>query len=154
MSKTMRIMWLITIAFFVSGCSSFGVVYGPGGDELPAQMKWTDVVESGEKVRVTLEGDRTIEGKVVNLSADSLAVATKIRTVDTTDNIDEYEQDHFYSPTKTEIVTLAAGDDIRSVELPRFSWGKTLILVGAIAGPIVLMLAASDLDEIQHTGFE
>ena len=78
-----RFLWVLTILAFLitaTGCSSYGVVHGPGNtDSLPPAVDWTRIVESGDKVRVTYEDDRTIEGQVVDLSPDSFVVETKVK---------------------------------------------------------------------------
>jgi len=139
---------VIIMAFFIAGCSSYGVVYGPGGDDFPPAVDWTEIVESGERVRVTLEDERLVEGKVMDLSTDTLVVETKVWAEDTT-------SDPYKSSTTIEIVTIAAGEDIRSIEVPKFSLVKTLVLIGAIAAPIVVIaLTAENPMDIGGTGFQ
>ena len=135
-----RFLWVLTIPAFLitaTGCSSYGLVHGPGdSDSLPPAVDWTRIIESGDKVRVTFEDDRTIEGQVVDLSPDSFVVETKVKRL--------VEPEDHYKTTIIEFVTIGAGDDIRFIEKPQFSLGKTLILVGAIAAPIVAIGLTSE----------
>jgi len=120
------------------------VVYGPGGEELPTELRWTDIVEPGKSIRVTLQDARKVEGKVVSLSPDTLAVKTTRTSVDANNDIVGGEPDLNPGSVTIEIMTIRASDDIRSIELPRFSIIKTSILLVAIAIPFVIYGMTTD----------
>lgn len=131
MTHAMRLIWPLTMVCFISGCSAFGVVYGPEGDDFPRDLDWTEIVKSGESIRVTTVNQRVIEGKAVGVWADSLRV--------------EAERRGFLGRKEpTEIVMIGAEEDILSIEVLRFSIIKTSILIVAIAVPFVIYGMTTD----------
>ena len=139
MPQTMRIVWVITLAFFTAGCSSYSVVYGPQDAENAApSVGLTDAVETGDKVRVTLEDERRIEGKVASLSAESLTLEFgQPPRVDhsSLDDLSDYEIPPYVSDS-TEI----PADEMRVVEKRVASSDKTFFLVlGIVVGTVALM---------------
>ena len=110
MSAAMRMIWLITLALFLGGCSSYSVVYPPKSADDPAPIGgWANFINSGDRVRVTLTDDRKIEGKVTNLSDESLVVETR-------------------PDQEIEIIAMAP-EEVRLIEMRAGSWGKTVLLV-------------------------
>lgn len=127
MSTLLKIILLVTLLLFVGGCSTYTVVYAPRSEDDPAPAGgWAYAVKSGDKVRVTLNDESEIKGKVTSLSTDSLIVDTGIHRTD----------------------KIAIGADlVKIVEKRVGSGGKTALLVtGIIVGSIAFMaigLAAS-----------
>ena len=110
MSATLRMIWLISWALFLGGCSSYSVVYSPkDADDQAPVVGWANSVNSGDRVRVTLTDDRKIEGRVTNLSDESIVIET-------------------CPDQEIEIIAMAP-EEVQLIEIRAGGWGKTVLLV-------------------------
>ncbi len=74
MSVTMRIFWLVTLMFFVGGCSGFKQV---GTPRLGPEDPYHDIVgmlDIGDLVRLTLEDGTSLTGKVTERTFNFLTI--------------------------------------------------------------------------------
>ena len=86
------------------------MVYSPKDADDPAQVAgWANSVNSGDRVRVTLTDDRKIEGKVTNLSDESIVVET--------------------CPDQEMEIIAMAPEEVQLIEIRAGGWGKTVLLV-------------------------
>ncbi len=75
MSTAMKVFWLLSLVFFVGGCSSYRAVSFPRSDPKAANPVDEDsVAQAGDNVRVTLTSARVVEGHVVEITPEFLII--------------------------------------------------------------------------------
>ena len=136
MSSVVRFFWLITLIFFVGGCSSYKAVSSlriADGDD-----GWEFPVEVGDKVKITLMDDTQVEGKIMEISNFALTLEPAASTSYTGAKKNTPGD---YLPREI------AGDSIRALEKREHSGGKTGLLIGGIVvgllGLLGIAIAAS-----------
>lgn len=128
MSTAMRMIWLFTLAGFSGGCSTYGVLTPqPASGEPGVPVAPVFPVKKGDEVRIMQHNDGKVSGKVITASPQSITVHVAKHN-ELFAVVGDSDQD-VPIPTVT----------IHSLEKRSFSLGKTLVLIGAIALPIVVM---------------
>ena len=73
----MKTFWLVTLCFFISGCSAYRDAYIPATvPHIESRPKGLTVVE-GSNVRVTLHSGQTVSGKVSRLTSEKLGLGSR-----------------------------------------------------------------------------
>ncbi len=124
MSIFMRFFWLVTLLFFAGGCSSYKAVSAPHiNDDVGMAHAWESSVKVGDMVRITLADNSEVEGKIMALSSETLALEGD----ETTKSIDFLgDLSVYYQPR------VIAVESILVVELQEHSSSKTFLLVSGI----------------------
>ncbi len=80
MSHMMRIFWLITLLFFVSGCSGYKVACNFQSEAAEGTNQTISKfcnLEHGEKVRINLVDGKRVEGKIQIIFRDEIFLEAK-----------------------------------------------------------------------------
>ena len=80
MSYLLRIFWLITLMFFVSGCSGYKVACNFQSEAAEGSNQTISKfcnLESGEKVRINLVDGKRVEGKIQIIFRDEIFLEAK-----------------------------------------------------------------------------
>jgi hypothetical protein len=133
MSTVMRFFWLVTLGFFVGGCSSYRVVSPPRiEDEAERAVGWESSVKVGDDVRITLTDNGKVEGRIMSISSEAL----------TLEPIEPFNHTKYTENIPSDILPrVIAADSIWVLEKRSPSHGKSSLLVVGIIGGVLGLLA-------------
>ena len=126
MSRAMKVIWVATLLAFVGGCSTYKTLppfHLP--DEGPAAADVSGAVEKGDEIRVTVRSGGRAQGRVLEVTPQEIVM-----------RISDHDKLFANHDLEGEDVRIGA-DALRAVDKRKFSVGKTLVLLGVIALPIV-----------------
>jgi hypothetical protein len=135
MSMFMRYFWLVTLVFFVGGCSSYKLVTFPRiEDESGKAVGWDFSLNEGDKVKITLIDNSKVQGRIMAISHEALTLEPKHYTKYT-----KYNE----NLTGDYLPRVVLADKIQAVEKQSASGTKTALLAtGIILGGFGLLLGA------------
>ncbi len=117
MTKLIKVFWLLSLTFFVGGCSTYRTASFPRTD-----TEWTNtvleetVIQEGDKVRVTLIDSSVVSGRVIEVTPNFLTLDPSVTP--------ENEMSPFGIMT----------DQISNIEFIETDLGKSILLtVGVVA---------------------
>ena len=122
---------VLTLAAFLSGCSSYRHASLPGVVPEEAESKSENKIWVGQNARITLNSGKVLAGTVKTVTADSISVG----------RIGNYGLE----------VTSANADEIALIEVEYSSKTENIIAVSAIAALIVGAVLSLDLSEVPLT---
>lgn len=141
-----RIFWLATLAFFLTGCASYRPAAMPGlgdpGDPPPAAD--SELVAPGDRVRGTVRGGETVEGVYVARDQASLTI------VETAPRPVGYDESSDILPEDIQHVLPVA--EIEQVE--RYdSSGDTALTIGVGVVAVALFAVGMSFKNSMENGF-
>ena len=125
MTTGKRVFWLLSMIMFLGGCSTYQVVSTPKfEEESPESNNSLSSFKKGDQVRITQWYDGIIEGKVIAAEASGITI----------------------KPIKSDSEELLHIEaiSIKAVEKMSFNVGKSLLVFGIVALPIVALGIAID----------
>ena len=141
MSAIVRIVWVVTLVAFVSGCSTYRVVAGgPPAAAMSPEVVWSPDVRAGERVRVTLADGRQYAGRLVSLRADEVVLQPDRSTRDRMIRLSESGPPGSPIEAQRDGSVMIAADHVSTVEKRVGSAGKSgLLLLGIIGGLVAVV---------------
>ena len=135
MSKLVRLFWLVTLVLFAGGCSSYKLVTFPRiEDESGMAVGWDYSLKKGDKVKITLNDNAKVEGKIMEISSETLTLEG-LKNTSYTKNLETLSSDNLPRVIPT--------DRIQAVEKKSGSGTKNALLItGTIVGAFALLLVA------------
>ena len=137
MSRSLRFFWMLTLACFVGGCSSYRTMPFPdsGRGTDPAAGREPNV-EVGDRVRITLADDSQAEGKIMAATAAAITLEPVNHTTYT-----KYPE----NLTKDELPRVIAIEDVRIIEKAAFNVVRSFVLTAGIAALVGTAVSNADL---------